>query len=198
MPKLSDTKKQVNKDKIIKVAKELFSENGYHLVSINDICRATQISKGAFYTYFESKENLFLDLAKDMDNRKISLKVTGNSLEEELLMVWDLIFGDFSEEDMLEYRMFFEFWMESYRINELHDILNQKSQQSFNLIKQIITRHTEVNLSDFQINMFVQTFWAQAEGLILYYLMHQTLPQEKEILAIKDFMKHYISYLSLT
>jgi AcrR family transcriptional regulator len=38
-----------------------FAERGYHATSVADICDSVGVGKGAFYWYFESKEQLFLE-----------------------------------------------------------------------------------------------------------------------------------------
>ncbi|MNM06726.1 putative HTH-type transcriptional regulator YfiR [compost metagenome] len=49
---------------IISHAKVLFSKKGYGGVSISDICRAAGCSKGSIYHHFNSKEDLFIQLAR--------------------------------------------------------------------------------------------------------------------------------------
>lgn len=47
---------------ILQHAMELFSEKGYDETSVADICQSAQVSKGAFYHHFPSKQDLFLAL----------------------------------------------------------------------------------------------------------------------------------------
>jgi len=47
---------------IINSALELFSKNGYDATSVADICSKANVSKGAFYHHFSSKQDLFLVL----------------------------------------------------------------------------------------------------------------------------------------
>lgn len=51
------------KNKIIEKSYELFMEKGYEKVSVNDIIGAANISKGGFYHYFSSKEDLLEEIA---------------------------------------------------------------------------------------------------------------------------------------
>lgn len=64
MPKLS--KRQIqgqnSRDKLLDAATRLFHENGYQAVTVNDICEAAQLTKGAFYHHFDSKEALYQHL----------------------------------------------------------------------------------------------------------------------------------------
>ena len=47
---------------ILNSALELFSKNGYDATSVADICSKANVSKGAFYHHFSSKQDLFLVL----------------------------------------------------------------------------------------------------------------------------------------
>ncbi len=47
---------------ILDAAAALFAEQGYAATSVSDICRAADVSKGAFYHHFPSKQALFLAL----------------------------------------------------------------------------------------------------------------------------------------
>ena len=50
------------KERILEKSFILFLQKGYKEVSLNEIIRECEISKGAFYHHFESKEKLYLDV----------------------------------------------------------------------------------------------------------------------------------------
>lgn len=47
---------------ILEISLDLFSQHGYDATSVAQICKKAQISKGAFYHHFPSKQDLFLAL----------------------------------------------------------------------------------------------------------------------------------------
>lgn len=51
------------RDKILESAIKLFSKNNYHAVSMTEIANGADISKGTLYWYFDSKEELFREIA---------------------------------------------------------------------------------------------------------------------------------------
>ncbi|NLI44578.1 MAG: TetR/AcrR family transcriptional regulator [Chloroflexi bacterium] len=53
---------QKSREKILETAERLFSQDGYDATSVHEICMTAGVSKGAFYHYFSTKENLFLAL----------------------------------------------------------------------------------------------------------------------------------------
>ena len=50
------------RQQILEGARKVFHENGFDAASMNDIARVAGGSKGTLYVYFESKEQLFLEL----------------------------------------------------------------------------------------------------------------------------------------
>lgn len=56
-------KAQETKNTILEKSLHLFFEKGFKNVTMNDILKATGLSKGGFYHHFESKEALFSELA---------------------------------------------------------------------------------------------------------------------------------------
>ncbi len=54
-----------SRDKLLESAATLFLDKGYEAVSVNDICKHAEVSKGSFYHYFETKQVLFLILMED-------------------------------------------------------------------------------------------------------------------------------------
>lgn len=60
MPRVTAAHEQEVRDRIIAAAVRVFSDKGYHSSTIADVCRQSGLSVGAIYTYFSSKEALFL------------------------------------------------------------------------------------------------------------------------------------------
>ncbi len=50
------------KEKIIEKAIELFEKKGFSTTSIQDIVDELGVTKGSFYYYFSSKEQLLMDI----------------------------------------------------------------------------------------------------------------------------------------
>ena len=63
--------KKQKKRKILEKAFELFRKNGYMDTKVEDITKALVISKGSFYTYFKTKEELLCELLESMKNSEM-------------------------------------------------------------------------------------------------------------------------------
>jgi AcrR family transcriptional regulator len=68
MPKwFSEQDKEIIRKKLLEQGFKFFSSYGFKKTSIDDIARAAGISKGAFYSFYESKEMLFMDVIEQVE-----------------------------------------------------------------------------------------------------------------------------------
>jgi AcrR family transcriptional regulator len=51
---------------VLRVARTIFADKGYHATSIDDIIEAAGIARGTFYLYFESKRAIFDELLDEL------------------------------------------------------------------------------------------------------------------------------------
>lgn len=61
-------KAQQTKKKILEVALDLFSKKGFDQVTVDEIVNTANSSKGAFYVHFNSKNEIFLEKFKEIDD----------------------------------------------------------------------------------------------------------------------------------
>lgn len=113
MPKRSDQHKHEKKHQLLKTASELFKEKGYNNTSVNDIVKAAKVSKGSFYTHYDSKETLFFDIVQGDDKEIINLKALF-SYEKSDNPLGDYINFRlrrfFEEENRVRAKYTYEFW----------------------------------------------------------------------------------------
>lgn len=69
---------------ILDVAGELFSQRGYEVTSVSDICERAGVTKGAFYHHFASKQAVFLEL-RDRWLRPLEMSLTLPGADDETL-----------------------------------------------------------------------------------------------------------------
>ncbi len=70
MPKaFSEKEKEVIRQQLREKSKRLFEQHGLRKTSVDEITAAVGISKGAFYQFYESKEELFLELMEQMETQ---------------------------------------------------------------------------------------------------------------------------------
>lgn len=59
------------KQRIIDTAIKLFSESGYDAVGPNEIARVSGVSVGTFYSYFEEKADLMIEIVRNSKKRRV-------------------------------------------------------------------------------------------------------------------------------
>lgn len=138
MPKISDMEWSIRKKRIIDTAFELFAELGYSRVSVNDIVRRSDISKGGFYTYFNSKQEIFYEILMEADKRKSAMipemeeKLTAAGMLEAYLK--RRLLAMMEEENRKWVKFSTEFWSTAQR----DEAFNRMNDQRFNAFSQEI------------------------------------------------------------
>jgi len=66
-------RKTALRNKILKKAHALFSEKGYEQTSVNGIIKSLGVSKGAFYHYFNSKDEVLDAIIMDYTNEVVEM-----------------------------------------------------------------------------------------------------------------------------
>jgi AcrR family transcriptional regulator len=77
MPRAPRNQGAETRERILDVAQELFTRQGYEKTSLRDIAERLEITKAALYYYFERKEDILLEL-------HLRLHAMGTSLLDEL------------------------------------------------------------------------------------------------------------------
>jgi len=75
MPKaFSENEKEIIRAQMLIRGRELFEKQGLKKTSVDELAKVAGISKGAFYLFFESKEELFLEILEQLE-QEIQTKI---------------------------------------------------------------------------------------------------------------------------
>lgn len=69
MPKFSEKEKEIIRLKLKKEAEKLFSLHGIKKVTVDELVKMADISKGAFYSFYESKEHLYIEINYEIQSK---------------------------------------------------------------------------------------------------------------------------------
>ena len=86
------------KEKIVEAAEELLREHGFTPTSVDEICRRAGVSKGSFYHFFESKEDLAVAAIDAFMARGAAIMAEGDFTGIDDPVERSLAFLDFLEE----------------------------------------------------------------------------------------------------
>lgn len=84
MPKLSPATQAKRRAHILDAAEICFARNGFHRTSMQDICREANVSAGALYVYFASKEDLIAGIA-ERDRNKLAAEFAELATSQDLV-----------------------------------------------------------------------------------------------------------------
>ncbi|MHB8106623.1 MAG: TetR/AcrR family transcriptional regulator [Candidatus Cryosericum sp.] len=83
-----EERSQETRSRILAAAEQSFAEHGYDVTSVDNICRAAGISKGAFYYHFPSKGSVFVALLDawlaELDRQFASVQTSGESVPRQV------------------------------------------------------------------------------------------------------------------
>jgi AcrR family transcriptional regulator len=101
------------RSRILAAAAAGFAEQGYDATGVAEICRRAEVSKGAFYHHFSSKQDLFLELLERwlavLDEQLERVRTEGATVPEQLLQMTGMIRQVFQVADH-QLPIFLEFW----------------------------------------------------------------------------------------
>jgi len=72
MPRFSDTEKENIQQRLLVEGERLFAAYGIKKVTIDDLVEAVNIAKATFYTFYESKEYLYMDIVQGIQKKIIN------------------------------------------------------------------------------------------------------------------------------
>jgi AcrR family transcriptional regulator len=108
------------RDGLIAAAERLFTRNGFHATSVDAVADAAGYTKGAVYSNFESKEDLFFAVyERRVDRRVEEMEATLTSGRTAYEGLERLIAGLEQRHDEGWLAVFFEFWAHVLRHPEL-------------------------------------------------------------------------------
>jgi AcrR family transcriptional regulator len=83
-----EERSQETQSRILAAAEQSFAEHGYDVTSVDSICRAAGVSKGAFYHHFPSKGSVFVALLNawltDLDRQFVAAQTGGESVPQQV------------------------------------------------------------------------------------------------------------------
>lgn len=102
--KFTEIEKENIKNKIISNCKDSWSNVGYKKTSVDELCKKSGISKGAFYLFYSSKEDLFFEILIDVQKNLKKIMINSlniNSTKEDLSKMLKLVYREYSKNNFI-------------------------------------------------------------------------------------------------
>src|SRR5262245_2716647 len=105
MPRVSAAHEQEVRDRIVNAALRVFGDRGFHGATMQDVVRESGLSVGAIYTWFKSKDDLFIaacDLASGRGFGELAVRLGSGRTVAEKLAIAVAFYFDSAEGDGME------------------------------------------------------------------------------------------------
>lgn len=190
MPKVIPEYKEEAKKRIIEVSLEVFCKKGYQATKMVDIASELGISKGAIYTYFKNKSDLFTQTAQYYrQNFENEMNERSKLLEDRDF--FDLIFDYFAEYQKLGYVLTFEIMNLSVNDEELKAFIINDGKKDREYFLQYLTHLREEGKirEDIDVEELCDHINVLFYGLYLWMFLELDLDKAKKIWdnAIKNY-----------
>jgi AcrR family transcriptional regulator len=190
-PIVSRDYKERKKQEILDSALKCFARKGFETTTVDEICRESGVSKGSIYTYFSSKDELYIELMRHQTVASINgIKEALEGLNtafDKLDFLFAIYDQDFSRIPTGEIIVNLEFKLYTSRHNEINAILSKMRQEyTVNHVKEIIEegqRKGEINQNS-SAQIYAEVFWTIIHGFLIQ-IIHKDYPFREMIQEMK-------------
>ena len=197
--------KDQRRSAILNAARKLFFEKGFRYVTVENIARKAELSKGSIYLYFRSKEEIYTQiLLNDIDkfNKKSSLIFQNGKSAAELVMDFAFIYVDFFLNDRELFRIMMTFMLHTEDMN-LAETVNQHiievTNNTVKIIETILQQGIEKGEfpSDINLRLSRNAMWGLLNGIISLHLFtgKEAHKEERIRSAVKASLDIFINGL---
>jgi AcrR family transcriptional regulator len=173
VPKISPAHEQLRRTQILQAAMTCFARQGYHATSMDDVVRESGLSVGAIYSYFPSKEDLFLALCDDRANQTLAylneLFRRPGPMADKTHEAVDYFFELLSDELLTLARMNLEFMSVAVNSERIRQRQERRSESVRQFMRWLLTEAQQQGelRADVDIDAAAELMMALNEGILL-------------------------------
>jgi len=173
-----EREKEQRRSAILRAARKEFFEKGFRAVTVDSIARRSELSKGAIYLYFKSKEEIYAQiLLRDIDKfheKVVSLLDPSRSASDNLRRYAE-VYAAFFISDRELFRIFMNFMIQHNPVNftpNINDHIVKSTNQTVVIIEQILQMGIE--RGEFpgcrDVRVCRNALWGLLNGIIALHL----------------------------
>lgn len=173
-----EREKEQRRSAILRSARREFFEKGFRAVTVDSIARRAELSKGAIYLYFKSKEEIYAQiLLRDIDkfhDRVDALLDTSKSASDNLRQFAE-VYATFFISDRELFRIFMNFMIQHNPVNftpNINDHIVKSTNQTVVIIEQILQMGVERGEFPgcYNVRVCRNALWGLLNGIIALHL----------------------------
>lgn len=176
---------QKTKNKLYKISIELLEKQGYEKLKVEDICKKAGVSVGSFYNYFNSKNDILVEVYKRADNyfkNEVENNIKSVNILDKIVEFFDY-YGNYND------LVGIDIMKQLYNSN--NKLFSQKGRFMQTLLESLILEGQNKNeISSHMTSKEICNYlFISARGLVYDWCLHNGAYN------LKDSMHNYISLL---
>lgn len=176
---------QKTKNKLYKISIELLEKQGYEKLKVEDICKKAGVSVGSFYNYFNSKNDILVEVYKHADNyfkNEVENNIKSVNILDKIVEFFDY-YGNYND------LVGIDIMKQLYNSN--NKLFSQKGRFMQTLLESLILEGQNKNeISSHMTSKEICNYlFISARGLVYDWCLHNGAYN------LKDSMHNYISLL---
>lgn len=176
---------QKTKNKLYKISIELLEKQGYEKLKIEDICKKAGVSVGSFYNYFNSKNDILVEVYKRADNyfkNEVENNIKSVNILDKIVEFFDY-YGNYND------LVGIDIMKQLYNSN--NKLFPQKGRFMQTLLESLILEGQNKNEISFHMTSeeICNYLFISARGIVYDWCIHNGTYN------LKDSMHNYISLL---
>ena len=191
MPRLSDQTRSDRRRRLVDAAWVSLRERGYRDLTVDDVCDAAGVSKGSFYGYFESKQDLLVALideeAAALDKVAAGLADVDATGAERLRLFTRAILREADDPARVQVRA--DLWSALVTDPALRDRFRETIDRRRQLVRAWIERsirNGDLALGEGYANALASVLLALSDGLMLHHALDPAGFRWTNIRAVLD------------
>lgn len=171
MPKVTEAHLEARKQQIVGAAASCFSQKGFHQTTMHDICSRSELSPGAIYRYFPSKEEIIAAMVAERQREGVGLIEKARGGHDRTLGALDEIAEAFFSRlhDKQGCALDIELWAEAQTNPQIRDMLNTDACEIGDALEDLIASaqsRGEIN-AGLDPRAVAQVMYSMFQGLVL-------------------------------
>jgi AcrR family transcriptional regulator len=170
--------KEQRRSAIVNAARKLFFEKGFKYVTVDNIAKKSELSKGSIYLYFKSKEEIYTHiLFSDIEkfNTKSAHLFQNNKSAAELIIEFAFIYIDFFLNDRELFRIMMTFMLHTEDMNlaeSVNEHIIEVTNNTIKIIETILQHGIEQDEfpADINVRQCRNAMWGFLNGIISLHL----------------------------